>query len=437
MASDTDVAMRRRKVISLLAAVVLFGALGFFLFTGNADDPVVTYQREQVESVSTLSELSRQPIAERDQVEVFAERLDSLEASLGVTTNQVTELERENRRLRTELANASAETESVMVEAATMLESMAEQMARQSEFQQTRDAGTSPSTSRGPGGSVPSGRPSSLADGADPFRPVGVVESAQRSESSVSRISVGDTQISGRILQSVRFDTAQGDGSTDVAEAVIRDPQRYVPPNSYAPARVLVGVDAATGTSFGSDPKPVMFRITGAAVSVLQDGDYVETDLEGCLVNGAAYAELSSEKVYVRLQRMTCPLNDGSGRVSEAEVEGYIAHAGKAGVRGRVISREGDLTERAMIAGTLQGLGQSFSRVGTATGAIGNVAAVTGGQGPTSEEIAISSIGGGIEGAASTLSQYYIERAEQYQPVVEMPTGIDVEIVFLSGVVVR
>ena len=30
-----------------------------------------------------------------------------------------------------------------------------------------------------------------------------------------------------------------------------------------------------------------------------------------------------------------------------------------------------------------------------------------------------------------------IERAEQYQPVVEMPTGIDVEIVFLEGVFIQ
>ena len=39
--------------------------------------------------------------------------------------------------------------------------------------------------------------------------------------------------------------------------------------------------------------------------------------------------------------------------------------------------------------------------------------------------------------AADTVSRYLIERAEQYQPVVEMPTGIDVEIVFLDGVYVR
>ena len=39
--------------------------------------------------------------------------------------------------------------------------------------------------------------------------------------------------------------------------------------------------------------------------------------------------------------------------------------------------------------------------------------------------------------AASTLADYYIKRAEQYQPVIEMPTGIEVEIVFLSGFQIR
>ena len=46
-------------------------------------------------------------------------------------------------------------------------------------------------------------------------------------------------------------------------------------------------------------------------------------------------------------------------------------------------------------------------------------------------------LGQGAGGAADTVSKYLIERAEQYQPVVEMPTGIDVEIVFLDGVFVR
>jgi conjugal transfer pilus assembly protein TraB len=44
-------------------------------------------------------------------------------------------------------------------------------------------------------------------------------------------------------------------------------------------------------------------------------------------------------------------------------------------------------------------------------------------------------VGGGHP--PDTVSKYLIERAEQYQPVVEMPTGIAVEIVFLDGVHVR
>ena len=43
----------------------------------------------------------------------------------------------------------------------------------------------------------------------------------------------------------------------------------------------------------------------------------------------------------------------------------------------------------------------------------------------------------GAADAADTVSKYLIERAEQYQPVVEMPTGIDVEIVFLEGVFIQ
>jgi conjugal transfer pilus assembly protein TraB len=46
-------------------------------------------------------------------------------------------------------------------------------------------------------------------------------------------------------------------------------------------------------------------------------------------------------------------------------------------------------------------------------------------------------VGEGVSSAADTVSKYLIERAEQYQPVIEMPTGIDVEIVFLDGAFVR
>jgi len=213
----------------------------------------------------------------------------------------------------------------------------------------------------------------------------------------------------------------------------------FVPPNAYAAAEVLVGVDSATSVSSAADPKPVLLRLTGDAVSVGADGRYQRTRLKGCLVNGAAYGELSSEKIYVKLQRITCPA--GSGQFSVATVEGYVSQRGKAGVRGLVVERAGGLTARAAVAGTLQGLGSTLSQ--NLSRSAGGVTTVAGPGGVlateklTATELAQGAVGGGVANAASQLAEYYIKRAEQYQPVIEMPTGIAVEIVFLSGFQLR
>ena len=225
-----------------------------------------------------------------------------------------------------------------------------------------------------------------------------------------------------------------GGGQYMSSSMQVFDTDRFVPPNAYVRARVLVGVDAATGVTSNSDPKPVLFRLTGPAVHVGANGQYQTTDLTGCVVNGAAYGELSSEKVYIRLQRISCPA--GNRQFSVATVEGYASHLGKAGVRGNVISREGGLTGRAMIAGTLQGLGNSLSsytdRLTNSIG-IGAGGALTAPEPPAAGDVAAGAAGAGVANAAEMLADYYINRAEQYQPVIGMPTGIEVELVFLSG----
>jgi conjugal transfer pilus assembly protein TraB len=214
----------------------------------------------------------------------------------------------------------------------------------------------------------------------------------------------------------------------------------YLPPNSYAPATVIVGVDASTGVSSQTDPLPVLLRITGPARSVVSNGRLLTTRLEGCVVNGAARGDLSSEKVYVKLVRMTC--DQPGGRVAVSDVKGFISFAGKTGVRGRVVSREGDLLTKAFIAGIAGGFGRGFSANSQAALRPG-ATVVTGGDGNASvpqlsaSQIVTGGLGEGVASSGDMLSQYLIERAEQYQPVVEMPTGIEVHIVFLDGVYVR
>jgi conjugal transfer pilus assembly protein TraB len=50
------------------------------------------------------------------------------------------------------------------------------------------------------------------------------------------------------------------------------------------------------------------------------------------------------------------------------------------------------------------------------------------------QDIVGSGVGKGIESSSSRLSEYLIKRAEQYQPVISIAAGIDVELVFIDGV---
>ncbi len=81
--------------------------------------------------------------------------------------------------------------------------------------------------------------------------------------------------------------------------------KNYLPSGSYAPAIIISGVDASVGISSQSDPRPMLFRITDQAISASKGDIIHKTDIEGCLVTGAAYGDLSSEKVFIRLLKMT------------------------------------------------------------------------------------------------------------------------------------
>ena len=199
--------------------------------------------------------------------------------------------------------------------------------------------------------------------------------------------------------------------------------RNYVPAGSYAPAVVLSGADAATNVSDRENPTPVLMRITGPAVTAAQGSRKGKVQLRGCTVQGSAIGDLSSERVKVRLISMTCL--DGRGRVIETAIKGYIAGRGKAGVRGRVVAREGKLLGNAALAGVLEGVAGAVS--GSGASASTDVTQVTGN--------ALSSVGAsGLGQAASSLSEYYINRAEQYQPVVSLYAGTEVDVVFLEGV---
>lgn len=226
-----------------------------------------------------------------------------------------------------------------------------------------------------------------------------------------------------------------GDAEGEVVEAAgfqshVRKLSSYVPAGSYAPATVIAGVDASAGVKSQENPVPVLLRLNGPVTTAAAGaGQGARINLTGCTVLGSAAADLSSERVYVRLTTMTCV--NGRREVLEVPVAGIVVGSGKAGVRGKVVTREGGLVRSAAVAGLLQGIGQTAanaaSEVSGSDTLDGTVSSITGAS-------AAGAIGGGITGAANSLAEYYIQRAEQYQPVVSLYAGTEVEVVFLDGV---
>jgi conjugal transfer pilus assembly protein TraB len=360
--------------------------------------------------------LVNRDLSQREFVAIYGNRLDAQARQL----KSLEEGQAKSQDLQTKVDALAAENQALKADGTRTIDALTqENQALRAQATQAAQVQSAPPPAYGPAGSYgqqsPSAPPGETVEPAAPERAV-------------------------KTLSFTTADSGAGKGGLKTtrpqAPAIeIEDSPDYLPPNSYAPARVIVGVDASAGVSSQTDPLPVVLRITGPARSVVQNGKLLETNIKGCVVNGAARGDLSAEKVYVKLQKMTC--DQPGGRVAVSEVKGFISFAGKTGVRGRVVSREGNLISQALLAGVVGGFGRGFSAnansvfQGLTAGADGKRKSLSG------QEIAEGGLGQGVGEAADTVSKYLIERAEQYQPVIEMPTGIDVEIVFLDGVFVR
>lgn len=416
----------RRKQMLLLggagAAALIVGSLYIF------DDGPGKGEAELTEAVEGISvdEMVNKNMAEKEwraQSEAQMMSMDTNMRALAARAERADQLEAQ--LAREQGASVSPETERVLSAYQAENEQLRAALAaaRQSPVMPAGGPNALYGRTSPPGYQV-AGSPRSGANGTTPAGEAAAAAAGLPGRSSeVSMISFGEGSPS-------------GNGSpVPKGNTIYTDSANYLPPNSIALARVIVGVDANAGVQSQTDPLPVVLRITGPARSVYDNGRLLTTNISGCLVNGAARGDLSSEKVYVKLQRMTCP--QPNGRYAVSEVKGFIAFGGKTGVRGRVVSREGALVGQAFLAGLAGGFGRGFS-ANTSSILTGTNVTVDGKrQRLGTGEVLEGGLGEGVATSADMVSKYLIERAEQYQPVIEMPTGIDVEIVFLEGVFIN
>ncbi|HUD94864.1 TraB/VirB10 family protein [Sphingobium sp.] len=413
--AENAAAAKRQKLL-LFGGGSLIGLAGVAYITGDDNtEGSNSADADTTVEISTDAIMNRQR-ADREWMAMYerqqTEQGNQLKGMQG-TVSKVDQVQEELQTLRQENAQVKAD-------AARVLE------AYESENRQLRQQ-------VGPGRGEASGAPAAGAAAA--ARALGVSMDTGSRPNEVKLVSFAPAGQATPVGDGRQIGASGRQVGAAGGQALYNDSPNYLPPNSIAQAKVVVGVDAATNVRSQSDPLPVLLRVTGPARSVFSDGKLLRTRIQGCMVNGAAYGDLSSEKVYVKLQRMTCP--QPGGRYAVSEVKGFISFGGKVGLRGRVVSREGGLIGQAFLAGVAGGFGRGFSAnansvfSGTTVSVDGKREALSPG------EIVKGGLGEGIASAGDTVSDYLIERAEQYQPVIEMPTGADVELVFLDGTFIR
>ncbi|EKO3939144.1 hypothetical protein F7U67_001665 [Vibrio metschnikovii] len=198
----------------------------------------------------------------------------------------------------------------------------------------------------------------------------------------------------------------------------------YLPTGSFATAVLLSGMDAPTGGQSKSQPVPVLLRVMDAG----QLPNFWNSDIDNCHVTGAAHGDISSERAHIRLENMTCVLVNGE--VIEEQIKGYVAgEDGKAGLRGRLVSKQGSLIAKSLLAGVASGIGGSISQQyqQVSTSALGNVTTID------PNKALESGLATGTSNALEKIADFYIARANETYPIIEVDANRIGEIILLGG----
>lgn len=203
----------------------------------------------------------------------------------------------------------------------------------------------------------------------------------------------------------------------------IRTPKTWVPAGTFARVVLLVGADANASVNGQSDTVPILMRFLDQGT--LPNGFH--SHLKGCFALASIYGDISSERGEARLNKLSCTKKDGS--ILEIPVQGFIAFAGKEGIRGIPVMRNGKILTMAGISGALSGVGSALAQ-GAQTQSIsplGTTTTVTGSQ------VWRSGAYTGASTAMGELANYYIKRANQYHPIISIGSGTVSTVVFQTG----
>ncbi|WP_342632677.1 TrbI/VirB10 family protein [Marinobacter alkaliphilus] len=207
-----------------------------------------------------------------------------------------------------------------------------------------------------------------------------------------------------------------------------RSPQ-YLPAGSIISGVLVTGLDAPTNQESRAEPHPALLRIKRDTIMP----NFYSSDFSECFALISGYGEMSSERAYLRSEVLSCI--DSEGVAVEVPLKSFaVGEDGSAGVRGKLVNREGKLIAQSLLAGTLSAMSRAFGSTPVPT----IVTSDTGGVQPFQQNLssdALQSAGArGVGEALDRIADYYIDLADQIFPVLEIKSGREIDLVLTSGI---
>lgn len=207
-----------------------------------------------------------------------------------------------------------------------------------------------------------------------------------------------------------------------------RSATTYLPAGTFVRAAMINGLDAPTGGQAQSNPNPVLLRLVDNA----QLPNAFKADLKDCMITANGHGDLSSERAYIRTDRLSCV--DSEGGAIDIAIRGYVSgEDGKTGVRGRLVTKSGQVIANALFTGVLSGLGEGLKQNATAT----STSAHTGVQTQDVRNPWAFGVGTGMSKAMDRIVQYYMKLADKLFPVIEVDGGRVVDVIITRGVTIE
>lgn len=200
-----------------------------------------------------------------------------------------------------------------------------------------------------------------------------------------------------------------------------------LPAGSILSGVFLNGMDAPTGHGSGRQQFPALLKISREAIL---PNNY-RSDIRDCFLIVSGYGDLSSQRAYLRGEVLSCITT--RKEILEGRLDSYVVGPdGHAGIRGRLVSKQGQAIARSLMAGFMSGLSKAFD-----VNAVPTIS--TSSSGTVSYEKVYSSdalrgsAASGISSSLDRIAGFYLEMAEGIFPVIEIDAGRKASVIVSRG----